>query len=173
MQFKKREPSKTFNSNLHFSSISAEWYTPQKIIEPTVRLLGQIDLDPCSNSRFHPNIPALKHYVQDDDGLNQTWYGRLYLNPPYGRGIINWIEKLVYHYDTGDLTQAVSLLPARTDTQWFSLLKPYVRCFIRGRLRFSQKGAAPFPSVVVYLGAHNIRFKECFEHLGDLYRPMY
>ena len=42
---------------VHFSSESAEWYTPGEIIERVQRVLGAIDLDPCSNSHDAPHVP--------------------------------------------------------------------------------------------------------------------
>ena len=47
--------------------------------------MGEIDLDPCSNSKAQPNVPALNHFTVEDDGLEQKWFGRVYMNPPYGR----------------------------------------------------------------------------------------
>ena len=38
-----------------------------------------IELDPCSNSREHPNVPALAHLVQAENGLSQVWYGKVYM----------------------------------------------------------------------------------------------
>ena len=67
------------------SSESSEWYTPSHIIELTLELFnGAIDTDPCSNSKSNPNVPARNLYTKDDDGLAQTWYGSVYMNPPYG-----------------------------------------------------------------------------------------
>src|SRR5262249_48960236 len=53
---------------VHFSSESGEWYTPPEIIDRTLRALGGIDLDPCSNSLESPNIPAVMHYTSAHDG---------------------------------------------------------------------------------------------------------
>ena len=79
---------------LHFSSRTAEHYTPEKIIALTLSCLGEIDLDPCSEGGDPPNVPARSHYTAEDDGLAHTWYGRIYMNPPYGREIGDWVKKL-------------------------------------------------------------------------------
>jgi site-specific DNA-methyltransferase (adenine-specific) len=90
------------------------------------------------------------------DGLKNTWGHPsagivAWCNPPYGRGIIDWVEKAVSERDTNEVS-TVMLLPARTDTKWF------VRCsheaseirFVTGRLKFGpEKNSAPFPSIVV------------------------
>jgi DNA N-6-adenine-methyltransferase Dam len=135
------------------------------------QFLGTIDLDPASNSTSAPNVPAVRHYSVDDDGLGYDWHGRIYLNPPYGKVIRLWVEHLVRQHQNGNVTEALALLPARTDTRWFQLLRGYPMCFLRGRLRFTsgegdRDGTAPFPSVLVYLGAGSDRFAETFHDLG-------
>lgn len=75
----------------------------------------------------------------------------VFVNPPYGREIGNWVEKAFRtNEEHGNLV--VMLLPARTDTKWFHEYiyhKAEIR-FIRGRLKFgNSKNAAPFPSMVV------------------------
>jgi len=153
----------------HYSSDSPEWYTPGNILERVVRLFGRIDLDPCSNVG-KPNVPAAKHYTWADDGLQQPWAGRVYMNPPYGREIDDWVQKLAEEYEAGNVIEAVALVPARTDTAWFRRLRQYVRCFIFGRLSFSDSGTAPFPSVAVYLGDHVEGFVATFGDIGDVYQ---
>ena len=155
---------------VHYSSETPEWYTPTRIIERTIATMGAIDLDPCSNSG-EPNVPAIQHFTEDDDGLSVPWMGRVYMNPPYGREIGNWTSYLKSQYENGNVSEAIALVPARTDTQWFRELRPYVRCFIWGRLRFSeQQTGAPFPSMAVYLGYRPESFVSAFEDIGDIYR---
>lgn len=155
---------------IHYSSKTPEWYTPANIIERTIRLMGAIDLDPCSNSHDDPNIPAAAHLTCADDGLRYPWPGRIYMNPPYGREIADWVEHLYQEYEGGRTVEAVALLPSRTDTQWFRRLRMYPRCFLWGRLKFSgNETAAPFPSVVVYLGDNVSDFREAFGEIGDTY----
>lgn len=60
-----------------------EWYTPKEIIDA----LGKFDLDPCA-----PVNPlwqtATQMYNKNDNGLLQEWVGRVWLNPPYSRPLI-------------------------------------------------------------------------------------
>jgi len=155
---------------VHFYSESVECYTPPKIIERTLQAMGQIDLDPCSNDHDNPNVPAIQHYTQEDDGLSQDWRGRVYMNPPYGREIADWVEYLCQQYESGNVTEAIALVPSRTDTQWFRRLREYPRCFVWGRLHFSDNEVgAPFPSMVVYLGKNVPAFISAFGDIGDIY----
>lgn len=155
---------------VHFSSASPEWYTPPAVIDLVLRVLGAIDLDPCSNSHETPNVPAARHYTRVDDGLAQPWMGRVYLNPPYGDVIGAWVERLVNAFAVGDVPEAIALLPARTDTRWFRRLRDAELCFVAGRLRFSDSDqAAPFPSVLAYLGRSPERFAAVFGEMGDVW----
>jgi hypothetical protein len=153
-----------------YSSATPEWNTPRHVIDHVLTVLGSVDLDPCSNSRSDPNVPARRHYTRQEDGLTQVWTGRVYMNPPYGRDIGSWVRKLHDAYQAGYVSEAVALLPARTDTQWFRILRPYPKCFVTGRLKFGEaRNSAPFPSVVVYLGNRPSRFAAAFSPLGDIY----
>lgn len=153
-----------------FTSHTDEWNTPQEILRRVLAVMDEIDLDPCSNSEESPNVPAAQHYTEDMNGLTQEWRGRVYMNPPYGDVIGDWVEKLVGEYRAGRVTQALALVPARTDTQWFREFREFPRCFIIGRLKFGDAtNSAPFPSVVISLGCDHDRFLEVFGEIGDVY----
>lgn len=158
--------------NVHFSSKTPEWCTPPEVISRTRSALGGIDLDPCSNSG-EPNVPAKRHFTEADDGLAREWSGRVYMNPPYGRVIRLWVAKLLDEVDAGRVTAAIALVPARTDTAWFALLRDCTLCFIRGRLRFSNsESSAPFPSVLAYFGPDMDRFVRAFQDMGDVWQRL-
>lgn len=153
---------------VHYSSESPEWYTPPEVIARSLQALGEIDLDPCSD--IGGNIPAAKRFTISDDGLSKQWAGRVYMNPPYGRGIVAWAEKLCTEYARGNVTEAIALVPARVDTDWFRLFREFPKCFIDGRLKFSgHDNSAPFPSAVVYLGPNPDSFQAAFDDMGDVY----
>ncbi len=155
-----------------FTSASPEHYTPRIIIDRVLRCWPDgIDLDPCSNARGpEANVPAGWHYIKEDDGLSKAWRGRVYMNSPYGREIKRWVAKMVSEYENGRTTEAIALLPGRIDTQWMALLRDYPRCEVRGRLTFIGNDApAPFPSVIVYLGARKAEFREAFSDIGDIW----
>lgn len=132
-----------------FSSKSNEWDTPQDFFNKLNKEFS-FDLDPCST---HENAKCEKHFTMEDDGLKQDWGGyTVFMNPPYGRDISNWIKK-AYEESRKDNTTVVCLIPARTDTSyWHEYIfgKAKDIRFIRGRLKFgNSKNAAPFPSAVV------------------------
>lgn len=152
---------------VHFSSETDEWYTPPEIIS-RVQILFPIDLDPCSNP--NKSVPALRHFTKGDNGLSRVWGGRVYMNPPYGREIVDWVMKLCEEHEVGNVSEAIALVPARTDTEWFGQFRNYAICFIHGRLRFSgMDNSAPFPSAAVYLGGRLQAFHEAFSEIGDIW----
>lgn len=85
-----------------------EWLTPPEIIKS----LGVFDLDPCAPV-VRPWNTATHHYSVRDDGLNQDWLGRVWLNPPFGREAVKWLRKMVAHGN------GIALIPARTETAMF------------------------------------------------------
>jgi DNA N-6-adenine-methyltransferase (Dam) len=150
------------------SSESGEWYTPPPIFELAVATLGEVDLDPC----WHPVSPvrARTKYTAQDNGLAQGWAGRVYLNPPYGRAIEQWVGKPDAEYDTGAVSEAIALVPARVGTAWFRRRDRFPRCFVYGRLTFvNAQNSAPFPSAIPYLGKNVGRFVEAFATVGSIF----
>lgn len=158
------------NGKTLFSSQSAEWYTPQTVIKRVREVFGgSIDLDPCSNSKTEPNVPARSYYTKQDDGLSKPWTGKVYMNPPYGSEIGKWVAKLLSEYEVGKVTEAIGLVPARTETKWFKPLYTFPICFVSGRLKFSgAKSSAPFPSAIVYLGPNIEAFIAGFTSMGNI-----
>jgi hypothetical protein len=95
------------------------------------------DLDPCSpGPGIVPWIPARTHYTVVENGLTQPWYGRVWLNPPYGPGIDRWLERFSEHRN------GIALIFARTDTRWFHRYAACAEavCFTRGRIPFISPG---------------------------------
>lgn len=162
-----------FPHAVHHSSDRNDWCTPQIIIDAVVNFYDAIDLDPCSNDREHPNVPAHQHYTVDDDGLAQPWWGRVYMNPPYGDTIGLWVDRMVTLDRRRAIECGIALVPARPGSAWFKLLRDCALCFIDGRLTFvGAESGAPFPSLLAYTGDEWARFKQTVGHLGDVYRRM-
>jgi phage N-6-adenine-methyltransferase len=152
-----------------FSTGESEWPTPPHVISAAVRTLGAIDLDPCASAAGR--VPATTCYTIEDDGLSQSWAGRVYMNPPYGRVIGRWVEKLTGEFTAGNVTAFVALVPARTDTAWWQNLAGCHLCLVRGRLTFGDAEAgAPFPSAAAYAGPDPAAFIAAFAELGPVWK---
>jgi hypothetical protein len=160
---------------VHYSSETPEHYTPSDILDAVIACMGAIDLDPCSNSIGAPQVPAILHYTKSQDGLLQPWFGRVFMNPPYGDEIAKWVDKLCSEEALGNVTQAIALVPARTDTDWFDQLINGHRfvCYVHGRLKFvgsegRAQSSAPFPSAIVYFGNEEANFYDAFASFGRI-----
>ena len=133
-----------------FSSKSNDWATPQDFYNQLDAEFG-FTLDPCASQA---SAKCSSFYTADDDGLSKNWEGQtVFMNPPYGRKIGNWIQKA---YEEGEKsnTRVVALIPARTDTKYWHnyCMKATEIRFVKGRLKFGHgntKNSAPFPSAVV------------------------
>lgn len=135
--------------NVHFSSKTDEWPTPQWLFDALDREFG-FTLDPCSTDA---NAKCPKHFTRAEDGLRQSWAGEtVFMNPPYGEQIGLWMAK-AHHAAVDEKATVVCLVPARTDTRWWHAfaMKHEIR-LLRGRLRFGEASAsAPFPSAIVVM----------------------
>jgi hypothetical protein len=133
------------------------WLTPPSILEA----LGEFDLDPCS-SLGRPWDTARHHFTIEDDGLAQEWFGRVWCNPPYGKAMNPFLDKMVKHGN------GIVLIFARTETKaFFDYVwdKADAILFIKGRLKFHTPdgkvaGTAGSPSVLIAYGEENVKALE-------------
>ncbi len=109
-----------------------EWETPQSLFD-TLRSEFHFTLDPCATP---DNAKCPFYFTTDINGILQDWgRNKVFMNPPYGRTISQWVKK-AYNASLSGAT-VVCLLPARTDTGWWwdYCMKGEIR-FIRGRIKF-------------------------------------
>lgn len=99
---------------MHFSSATAEWATPQGLFDDLSFVFGGFTLDPCATPQ---NAKCARFFTKEEDGLSQSWSGKVFMNPPYGREIDRWVKKAWEESVKGALV--VCLLPARVDTRTF------------------------------------------------------
>ena len=135
-------------NNVHFSSETNEWSTPIDLYNSLDEIYN-FTLDPCSTKE---NAKCKNYYTIEDNGLIQDWAKEIvFMNPPYGREIKDWVKK-AYEESLKGAT-VVCLIPSRTDTKyWHDYIFPYAReiTFLKGRLKFgNSKNTAPFPSAIV------------------------
>ena len=149
-----------------------EWYTPANIIAAAVAVMGAIDLDPASCATANEVVGAEKIFTVEDDGIRQKWKGRVWLNPPYARGVIDQFCGILLHfYRGGDVTEACVLVNNSTDSAWWQALAEQADaiCHIRGRVPFWSPTGTGNPlqgSTVFYLGPNASLFREQFASLG-------
>lgn len=127
------------------------WLTPKYIID----VLGPFDMDPCVPDNM-PWQTAARMVTKAENGLTVPWEGTVWLNPPYGRESVPFLNKMAEHRN------GVALLFGRTDTKaWHELVFPVADSvlFMRGRISFyredgTQAGTANAPSCLVSYTPH-------------------
>ena len=142
------------------------WLTPPHIIED----LGSFDLDPCG----HPSwATADTLYCLPTDGLAEPWFGRVWLNPPYGAEAWTWLDRLAGH------GSGTALIFARTETVGFVeqvWRKATALRFLHGRLLFHRpdgtraRANTGAPSVLVAYGEGDARALEASSIPGTFVR---
>lgn len=145
-------------NNALFSSRKTDWETPQDFFEKLNKKF-KFDLDAAANDENHKTE---KYFTEKNSALDNEWQGNVFVNPPYGRKIGEFVKKAYEEYVRDNDRFIVMLIPARTDTRyWHSYIqgKATVK-FIKGRLKFENNGvpkdAAPFPSALVIYGIEEI-----------------
>ena len=148
-----------------------EWYTPMEYIEAAREAMGSIDLDPATSEFANKTVKATTYYTAETNGLDKTWSGNVWLNPPYSADLVGrFIDKLVS--ERGNYEQAIVLVNNATETEWFSKLVLHASavCFTRGRVRYYKKdgtkGAPLQGQALVYIGDNPERFVMAFDGLG-------
>lgn len=130
---------------------SSSWVTPREI----TAALGEFDLDPCESTP-QPWKHSLRGYTESDNGLSQPWEGRVWLNPPYGRMIEPWIDRMIAH------NNGILLCFSRTDSWWFqkALSAATSALFMRRRIGFylpdgTRPDGKPFGTALLAYGLEN------------------
>lgn len=150
---------------------TVDWYTPPWIFEG----LGLVfDLDPCAPEGGLPWIPAHTFYsLPKDDGLMAPWFGRVWLNPPYGKDTGDWLARMDLHRN------GVALVFARTDCRWFHdyVVNADAILFLKGRVSFvdglgvTGGGGAGAGSMLIAWGADNVEGLVRMADRGFLIHP--
>jgi len=133
----------TLNKHL-YSSERPDWETPADLFQKLHEEF-KFNLDVCATAA---NAKVSKFFDIKADGLKQDWRKyRCWMNPPYGRGIDQWVKKA---YESRTL--CVCLLPVRSDTRWWHnfVMKSHEIRLLTRRLSFAgSNNKAPFPAAIV------------------------
>lgn len=167
------------------------YITPDSILDPVRNLFGGIiPLDPATEpsnptkARSYGTNPAtFKGALTGNnlgDGLELPWseFDGTFVNPPYGKEIRAFCEKI--HEEAVQGAQIVALLPAgaRFATKYFQkfILSEALDAvlFIRGRVKFLRPdgspttGSNPYDSALYFYNCELEQVKKEFGHLGRL-----
>ena len=137
-----------------------EWYTPARYIELARTVIGGIDTDPASSEIANRLVKAKTIFTAAEDGRDQIWHGRVWLNPPYAQPLINeFIEAVTSKYESGEITEACVVVNNATETQWGQRLLSCASavCFLKSRIKFldpegNATGAPLQGQAIFYMG---------------------
>lgn len=169
--------------DLHHSSKETTWETPDELFD-FLNMFFQFDMDVAATE---DNAKVSNFISPEEDTFKTPWLGTCWMNPPYGKperacpkdrskckkkkckdrgyhidenvpGVGDFARLLAERVEDPDVDQAVILLPARVDTDWFKVVweKAELILFIEGRLSFrlpdGARDPAPFPSAIAVFG---------------------
>ena len=134
-----------------FSSKRHDWETPKSLFD-TLNKEFEFGLDAAAQQH---NAKLDDFITPSEDALNVDWEKRakgrsVWLNPPYGRNIGDWIKKAYFESLKG--VAVVVLTFVRSDTAWWHewAMKAAEIRLIRGRVTFvGASQAAPAPSCLI------------------------
>lgn len=116
-----------------------EWFTPACYIDAVRRVINEIDLDPASSATANSIVRATRYFTKEDSGLDHSWAGRVFMNPPYSGALIeSFITKFITHFKQGDIKAGIVLVNNATETTWFLKLIDCASAFLfkTGRIKF-------------------------------------
>ncbi|MDD5462725.1 MAG: DNA N-6-adenine-methyltransferase [Methylococcales bacterium] len=132
---------------------------------------GSIDLDPASSKLANKTVKAGLFCSKSDNGLDKSWAGNVWLNPPYAQPLMDqFADKLVK--ELVNIRQAIVLINNATQARWFQALAGASSCicFPAARIKFldvNGKPGAPLQGqAVIYFGKNIAAFKDHFSKFG-------
>lgn len=148
-----------YSSRTAMSSLVDTWSTPHDFYS---KVNSEFDFSLDAAALQSSTLVFMNWYGPDHpdperrDAFARNWMedsqgGAVWLNPPYGKTIKDWMKKADEESRRG--ATVVCLVPSRTDTGWFHdhCIHHEVR-YIRGRLKFgTSSNSAPFPSALVVM----------------------
>lgn len=153
-----------------------EWMTPEWLLNIARDSMGGgIEFDPCSTEIANRLVGANVYFTKEQDGLSQEWlpHARVFMNPPYSRGVIDaFVERLTDNWKSGLIDQAFVITNNVTDSTWAHRMfnECTSLCFLRGRVHFLGPDLRPIKQTrqgqcLWYFGANDRDFRElCQPH---------
>lgn len=186
-------------TNALFSAKKGDYATPPEIIS-RVKLFfgGEIELDPATSVEANKIVGAKKIFTVADNGLQQKWHGKVFINPPGScafdgekfvgcsnekvcacKLVPQFWEKLSTEYGNHRVSQAIWLgfsLNQLATLQALKVPSPMTKpiCILRNRLAFIDTNTGqPVPSPTQFnwlalFGDREQAFRDAFGDLGSI-----
>jgi hypothetical protein len=108
---------------------TAEWYSPDNVLNAARETMGAIDLDPASHPEANERVRAARIFTEQDNGLLQPWTrpggtpARVFINPPTGLVRAFW-RKFVLEWLQGRMCAGIWLGYSLEQLQTLQVDKP-------------------------------------------------
>ncbi|HHI4996264.1 TPA: DNA N-6-adenine-methyltransferase [Vibrio parahaemolyticus] len=180
-----------------------EYYTPKEIVDAARQCMGGIDLDPASSLAANLIVQADHIFTKETDGMKKVWTAdTLWMNHPFSRGEkacpakrarckkktcvkrghhidhdipsnMDWISKLLHHYEQGHVKEAICITFANTSEAWFRKLLPFPQCMPNKRIQYYKPDGTidnnvTKGSAITYLGPNLDNFANAFRDIGTI-----
>lgn len=165
-----------------------DFYSPVLLYEPVRQALGGvIDLDPCSDYIANEHIKARKIFTANNSGLNQNWFGGVWLSPTFNEWS-EWARKALNEIHLKRVREIVSIVGARQagyDYMCDFMNEVDSLCYPRKRLTWWGKAGpavrketgrgkkngtnAEESHLILYNGPNVNRFRESFDPIGNTF----
>lgn len=156
--------------------MEGDFYTHVAITTAAREAMGAIDLDPASCDEANRGVQAARFFAAKENGLLHDWFGRVWINPPFGSWRDEWAPKLLSEWRSGRVQQICALASTRAITAqgFHTIVQSADAMWIAyGRLRFwgPKAGEPDEGHVVFYFGERVSEFRDAFERdgLGTVY----
>ena len=168
--------------NLSVESKSCLWYTPSWLWSRILRVMGGVDLDPCSDVKANQLIKSPVIYTNKNSGLklSNKWRGKVYVNPPYGTVdgeslAGKFLARAIHEFKVNKRIECiVLLLKVATTYDWWKPVFKYPHAFLDERVEFTPGAVADYAGkafhahVVVYLGYDTATFAKVFSAFSNI-----
>jgi len=144
---------------------SDSWYTPPAILNAARAAFGgRIDTDPASSPAAQQVVQAGRAYYAD--GEHQSWYGTVWLNPPYSAPM-PWVERFLAHDGAGIMLVNCVCSPVWSHRLWAEC---DAVCLFQSRIRFwhptKKTSSYDRDSAAFYRGNNPAAFRQHFAQFG-------
>lgn len=132
-----------------------EFATPPRLWRPLADAVDGFDLDPASGAEASPIADT--RFTKADDGLAKTWFGDVFVNPPWstngdGSAKHEWLKKARNEAARDAVDSVTVLLPCDTSAHWFHdhVLAAEAVCLVGpGRIPFVGENRNPSFELVI------------------------
>jgi hypothetical protein len=150
--------------------IGEDYYTPSDLVRAARVAMGDIDLDPASHWRANREHKISTYYTIHRSAFQNPWFGRVWLNPPYGDNA-PWFGRILEFED--QIEQLCFLSPAWVFTALQA--RPFME---RSSAAVMLSPTPPFwghpsgrtgtnhPHLIVYMGNRKTDFIAAFRPYG-------